>query len=130
MDERLLGCQTCGLPKFCVYCGNSTEKMKATNMVPQNPRANYMQPFLETKASAPMYTQDVGCGDPMQSTMSIPQLMQLAMQAGVATASPNSPVTMPDGMMMSLCVPVGGANYQQQNMVPVMMAPQMQQGYM
>lgn len=132
VEHRLAGCPTCGVAKFCVYCGQPTERMlKMGSVSPSSPK-----PILQNKAN--MYMPNVGYGDvPQMQSMQMMQMPMMQMPVQTATTpsqSQGSPVMMPEGMMipMPMSMPVDVC-YQQgmttanpangMQSMPVMMPP-------
>merc|ERR1719454_2137954 len=94
LEHRHAGCQTCGIPKFCVYCGQPTQM----NMNPSLPFPNGSFEN-QSRASVP----NVGYGDVLQMRSMMPMpMMQMPVQANNASTSRSQglPVMMmPEAMM-------------------------------
>lgn len=97
MEYRLAGCPTCGTPKFCVYCGEPTERMKLESTM------NLNQAYPQDKYQIYMPNVGLGYNDPQMQVMQMP--MQF-FQANIQNANQvmmSSEVANP---MMAMCVPV------------------------
>jgi hypothetical protein len=122
MEYRLAGCRTCGTPKFCVYCGEPTERMK------QEPAMNFNQAWPLNKFQFYMPHSDPSYSEPQMP------MMQMPMQFIPANVQNTNQVMMQSdtsNQMMTMCVPMSpvSMNGMQTVMMPGpatgMQAPQM-----
>merc|ERR1712216_400848 len=97
------GCQTCGVPKFCIYCGHPTErmmKMDENKMNMNTPKAAY-EDVMQMQSMNMMTPKAAYEGVmQMQPMMSMP-MMQMPFQTNASPfQSQGSQVMTPEGTML------------------------------
>jgi len=115
MEHRLAGCRTCGTPKFCVYCGEPTERMK------QEPAMNFNQAYARDKFQFYMPHSAPSYNEPQMPMMQMPMQFIPANIQNTNQVMMQSDTTNP---MMTMCVPMSPMN----GMSPVGMQTVMMSG--